>query len=215
MSTFPNGIPVLPTVTNANYPMARHRNLTDREIEAICIELGTTPKAISELAPKQTPQNVAEFADMFAYIVKKITGSANWYSSAVRLRCAVGGHGGGTVIAAAATRYLEWYGRALTTTAQLGEFYMNYPCMLANLRMQITTAQPGTGSLVLTVLKNGVSAGLTITIPAGSGAFGVGAINSSTLTFAAGDVMSVSAVNNAATNSAGIGSFSAEFDQIG
>lgn len=69
---------------------------------------------------------------------------------------------------------------------------------IKTLRLVTTTAQPGTGSLVITVRKNGVDTAITLTVAAGAaaGAF-ADAVN--TVAFAAGDLLSFKYVNNAAT----------------
>lgn len=72
------------------------------------------------------------------------------------------------------------------------------------------TAQPATGSLVITVRKNGVDTALTLTIPS-SAAAGVYSNTVNSISVSAGDLISISFSNSASTNSAAIVSFSALF----
>ena len=60
----------------------------------------------------------------------------------------------------------------------------------------VGASQPTTGSLVLTIRKNGVDTAITITIPAGS-SIGTYSDTTNSESFAAGDLISVKAVNNA------------------
>lgn len=69
------------------------------------------------------------------------------------------------------------------------------------------TAQTGTGSLVFTLRKNGADTALTITVPAG-GSLGVYSNTSNTVTYSAGDLISVSIVNNGSASSGAISSIS-------
>ena len=80
-------------------------------------------------------------------------------------------------------------------------------CTLSNFYFLMSSNQPGTGSLVLTIRKNGADTALVITVAAGSVA-GNYANTSNTATFAAGDLMSIRFNNNASGSSGGIGAFS-------
>ena len=71
-------------------------------------------------------------------------------------------------------------------------------CVISNLYIVIESAQPGTGSLVLTCRKNGVDTTLEVTIAAGS----PGATYSDTthsVAFAVGDLLSFRLKNNASS----------------
>jgi len=84
---------------------------------------------------------------------------------------------------------------------------------LRNLRVRTSTAQPGTGSLVITVQVNLSDRALVVTIPAGSAA-GVytDLVNSADLS--AGNSIRWKIVNNAATNSAVIWGIDMELDNF-
>lgn len=80
-------------------------------------------------------------------------------------------------------------------------------CTLSNFYFLMSSNQPATGSLVLTIRKNGADTALVITVAAGSVA-GNYANTSNTATFAAGDLMAIRFNNNASGSSGGIGAFS-------
>jgi hypothetical protein len=71
-----------------------------------------------------------------------------------------------------------------------------------------TTPQPGDGSLVLTVRKNGADTTLVVTFPASATAPQGVCDNTHTVAVVAGDVISVRVTNNSASASAYIGPFS-------
>jgi hypothetical protein len=66
----------------------------------------------------------------------------------------------------------------------------------------VGASQPVSGSLVLTIRKNGVDTAITITIPAGS-SIGTYSDTTNSESFAAGDLISVKAVNNAISVASG------------
>jgi hypothetical protein len=67
----------------------------------------------------------------------------------------------------------------------------------------VGASQPATGSLVLTIRKNGVDTAITLTIPAGS-SIGTYSDITNSVSFVAGDLISVKAVNNALATSGNI-----------
>lgn len=79
---------------------------------------------------------------------------------------------------------------------------------LSNLHVRTTTAQNASGAIVITLRKNGVATALTITIAAGSAA-GIFSDTTHSVTFAAGDTLSLEFANAATTNSANFTSISA------
>jgi hypothetical protein len=99
-----------------------------------------------------------------------------------------------------ATRYHSVAGTIGTGTTT---FQVPVPtaCNFSNFYFRISSAQPATGTLVLTLQKNGVDTALTITIAAGSAA-GNYTDNTNTVTFAAGDTWQLKIVNNATTSTA-------------
>ena len=78
-----------------------------------------------------------------------------------------------------------------------------------NLYIRTNTAQPGTGSFVFTVRKNGVNQSFTITVAAGAGA-ATFSNTTDTIDVVAGDLISINGTNNASTASAAITAVSFE-----
>lgn len=76
-------------------------------------------------------------------------------------------------------------------------------CLVSNLVVVTGTSQPATGSIVYTIRKNGVDTALTLTIPALTAA-GTFSNTTNSVSFTAGDLISLKAVNNATGNSSGI-----------
>jgi len=214
MAVYPNSIPTLVTVTGSHHPQSEHINIPYRELEAIAQELGKNPKTITEVVPLQTPATVAAVLDMFAYILKNLANAANWYSGAIPSRGLLSGHGGLATIAPGATNYLEFFGRGLSASRDPTRLYLPFACKLSNLRVQAATGQPGSGNLLFTIEKNGVSTGVTFDFPAGFGGGSIAATDTD-VSFAAGDYLTVSALNNAAAASAQIGTFAGEIYQTG
>ena len=80
-------------------------------------------------------------------------------------------------------------------------------CTIADFNVQIATTQSGTGSYEFVIRKNSVDTDIAITIAAGSSA-GIYTDSTNTAIFAAGDLISIKAVNSATANSAVIRSLS-------
>lgn len=76
-------------------------------------------------------------------------------------------------------------------------------CIISHLFIVTASSQPGTGSLVFTLRKNGVDTALTITIPAVTVA-GTFSDTTNSVAFSAGDLLSLKGVNNATTNGAAL-----------
>jgi hypothetical protein len=85
-----------------------------------------------------------------------------------------------------------------------------YACILSDMyTMHYTTTQPATGAQVFTVRKNGVDTALTITIAAGSAPTTTPYSNTSnSVTFAAGDKLSIRRQNFATTNGGAVNGLS-------
>ena len=84
----------------------------------------------------------------------------------------------------------------LPTASTFGNFYF-----------RIYSAQPASGSLVLTLQKNAADTAVTITIAAGS-AIGNYTDNTNTVSFAAGDTWQIKIVQNATSGSTNLGGYS-------
>src|SRR5688572_125632 len=107
MATYPDNLVVFPVHSAKNeYPKSADRNAPNREIEAICTELGVNPKTISDaVTPTATPASVAQALDMFATILKSMRGSGNWHSAGAAVRRVIGGGGNGATVPATTTQY--------------------------------------------------------------------------------------------------------------
>lgn len=79
---------------------------------------------------------------------------------------------------------------------------MPFTGTIKGMYVTLTTGQPGTGSLVFTLRKNGFDQSLSITVPAGSGQLSWSATGS--VAFNATDLLDVKIVNNASASSANI-----------
>ena len=109
----------------------------------------------------------------------------------------------GQTIPLSTTNYVGLF--ALSTSYSATEALSSFPMpgagTVSRLYVVTTTSQSGTGSLVLTVRKNGVASALTVTIAAG-GAAATTSDTTNSEVFAAGDLFSISIVNNATAASA-------------
>ena len=99
-----------------------------------------------------------------------------------------------------ATRYFGFSGLAVATSETTRRIIICNNVTVKNFYIYTSTAQPATGSHVLTVLKNGVATSITVTIASGSAA-GLFSDTTNSESFAQGDAISIQAVNNATTNS--------------
>lgn len=115
---------------------------------------------------------------------------------------------GADVIAAGATSYLS-VGGSITDSATETARQVLVPqaCVMTTLTIVTGNGQPGSGTLVLTVRKNGVDTAVVLTLAAGANA-GTYGTTTTAVAFAENDLLSVKAVNNASGNSAGIISWS-------
>jgi hypothetical protein len=95
-------------------------------------------------------------------------------------------------------------------TEAVAEIIMPRAGTARNLRLRTSTAQPASGSLVITLRKNGVDTAITFTIAAGAAA-GMFTDLVNTVAYAAGDLMALKLVNNATAGSATIETFSLEY----
>ena len=110
-------------------------------------------------------------------------------------------------IAAATAMFTPPFYYGLQTAAF--NFVVKRAGTLRNLSLTTNSAQPGTGTLVATVRKNGADTALTVTIAAG-GAAQTQTDAANTVSVVAGDLISIRIVNNASSASAQIGPASLE-----
>jgi hypothetical protein len=113
----------------------------------------------------------------------------------------------GNVVGAATpvTRFFAFLSLAANTAENQRQIPVPYAVTFKNFFcfFGVGASQPATGSLVLTIRKNGVDTAITITIPAGS-SIGTYSDTTNSESFAAGDLISVKAVNNALATSGNI-----------
>lgn len=125
------------------------------------------------------------------------------------------GTGVSTSVAAATTNFGSLYTGGTTgisATEANKQVRIPYAGTFRNLGVITTSAQPGAGSLVFTVRKNGVDTAVVATVTAGAAA-GVFTDLTHSVAFAAGDLFSLKIQNNdGATPSATFTSFSLEYD---
>jgi hypothetical protein len=123
------------------------------------------------------------------------------------VRAVIAGSANDATVPASSTRYLGPGGQ-VGATEEVVRAPLPYAGTVRNFRVQVE-AQPASGSLVLTVRKNGADTALTVTQAAGAAA-ALKADTTNAVSFAAGDFLSVKAVNNATGASAGLRGFSLE-----
>lgn len=111
-----------------------------------------------------------------------------------------------TGAASPTTRYHAVAGTISTLTTAY-QIPLPTACTFGNFYFRIYSAQPASGSLVLTLQKNAVDTASTITIAAGS-AIGNYTDNTNTVSFTAGDTWQIKIVQNATSGSTNLGGYS-------
>lgn len=115
----------------------------------------------------------------------------------------------GSTVGASSTAYGTFNYSTLNAAESIRIMVIPNACTLSNFYVRIFTAQPGTGSLVFTVRKDGVDTSVVVTIAAGSAAGTEANSGATSATFAAGDNLSMKVVNNATATSANVHNTSA------
>jgi hypothetical protein len=135
--------------------------------------------------------------------VKGVTSAIQTQLNAKVDTCVVGTGLGNTTTAAGVTNFASLYAGQLTfsTTEAARESLAPYDLSVSRLFLRTYNAQPGTGSYVITLRKNGANESVTFTIAAGSAAGNFSDITNSA-SYSAGDRMCVKFVNNASSASA-------------
>ena len=103
----------------------------------------------------------------------------------------------------ASSTYYAVPGAVITTQASSFNMEITAACTISNLRFTTSSAQPASGSLVVTVNKNNVNTALTVTIAANA-APGTAADTTHSVSFSAGDLVIIEIKNNATGASATI-----------
>ena len=131
----------------------------------------------------------------------KISSATTWSAKGYDLsaQCA-----NGITLTNGVTNYVApFFGNSSNATESNRQISVKVATTCSRLYIRTSSAQPGTGSLVVTVRKNGADTAITLTITAG-GAAGTFTDLVNTVSFAAGDLLSIKIVNNASSTSATI-----------
>ena len=108
-------------------------------------------------------------------------------------------------VAASSTRYTTVYKDGLAST-EIGTIIVPTSFTASSLYVYLRTSQTGTGSMVVTVRKNGANTDLTVTISAGSAGATIHTDLVNSVSFVAGDLLSIGMVNNGTATSGSISS---------
>ena len=110
-----------------------------------------------------------------------------------------------TSVPASVTRYFSFLSLTANASENQRQIPVPYAVTFKNFFcfFGVGAGQPATGSLVLTIRKNGVDTAITLTIPAGTST-GTFSDTTNSVSFVAGDLISVEAVNNATVPSGNI-----------
>lgn len=105
-------------------------------------------------------------------------------------------------VGASTTSYYQPASAQVTNATENNRrYFVNNDCLAARLLVQTATAQNSGGSCVVSINKNGVATGISITIAASSAA-GVFTDYVNSIAVSAGDYLTIKVINNAAANSA-------------
>jgi hypothetical protein len=114
-------------------------------------------------------------------------------------------------IAASSTQYLSLAGASANASENVKQTPIARAGTFSSLHMRISSAQPGTGSLVCSLRKNGADTPLSVTFDAGDPIGTVKANTSQSVSIAAGDLVAIGCVNSAASTSGNISGMSLVF----
>ncbi len=141
------------------------------------------------------------------------TGSAvSLASGATQASSTIGGNLLAATVALSATNYFGFGCTTTTTTETNARTVVPYAAIVRNLYLRTSSAQPATGALTFTVLKNGSATTVTFTVAAGAAA-ALFSDTSNSFTVAAGDEISIQVANAGLAISAAIQGWSLEIDR--
>ena len=225
MATYPGAIPTLATVTggpSGSVVSAADNNVPNAEIVAAATEFGLNPQSIDDtVTPGASPASVAAALDMFANIVKLNGGVSGWQKSVVPAKMIFFGNGAGATVPLSTTYYANQFGRGLNTIEVNARMIMTYPAkfMVQSFWIETLTAQPATGWLEFSMVKNGsLQLGWFIDIgnSAPAGVYHIPVTIDVNPTFAVNDGFGVALRNlDSAAASCQIGAWSLTMTQIG
>jgi hypothetical protein len=113
----------------------------------------------------------------------------------------------GVIAAAGLTRFVSPFQATDSTSENARSMIIPFNITINKLYIGTENVQPVTGSSVFTLRKNGVATSIVTTVPAGSAA-GVFVNTINSVSFLAGDLVSIEHINNAVVNSATINQIS-------
>jgi hypothetical protein len=105
-----------------------------------------------------------------------------------------------TVALSATSYYQPGSAQVDNTTESNRRYYVNNDCLCARLLVQTASTQNSSGSCIVSINKNGIATGISVTIAASSVA-GVFTDYVNSISLVAGDYLTIKVVNNATSNS--------------
>lgn len=112
-----------------------------------------------------------------------------------------------STVPSSVTRYSGFGGSPMASGEANVKITVNYACTLSQFYLHTTTTQPASGSLTIAIRKNGSDTALTFVISAGTAANTFSDLTHS-VTFAAGDDISIGFINAATAASASVAGLS-------
>lgn len=140
-----------------------------------------------------------------------VNAASTYYLNGAALSSFVAQHLNFANIASGVTNYATFGSGTFDATETNREMVVPKATVVRALYIRTTTSQPGTGSFVITLRKNAVDTAVIITIASAAGA-GTYSDLAHTASYAAGDILSVKFLNNAATGSAAVATISIAAD---
>lgn len=131
-----------------------------------------------------------------------LSNGSTWYSAQRKYTQVFGSHGLSQQVPGATTQYMSIFGTGFLAALSANPVQKNGT--LKNLRVRTGSAQPGTGSMVVTLNVGGSPSALTLTIAAGAAA-GSFADTTHSVAYSAGSNIRFDFQNNASTASAQVG----------
>lgn len=113
----------------------------------------------------------------------------------------------GASVAATTLGYVSFTGNSVSATEANRHIVIPFSATLSRLSISTTGAQPASGSLTITIRKNGADTALAITIPA-SGPAGTYSDSINAVSFNDGDLVSIQLNNTASAVTGNVGCFS-------
>lgn len=235
MPDYPDSFPLFPIIFDRIDPvMGSNFNLPYREIEAVCNELGTDPFTINDNVnpDPDAVEHVSDVLDMYANIIKNISGTTAWTEASIPTRRILAGSGNGGTVSGGTTSYLYPGLSGISAT----EYFMPLLWDGNAVKFSVVTqsSQSTTGSMIFVLRRqhdfdSGSNTAINVVLTAGAVA---GTYSSTGMEAFVSDIsrrpgtnypgwtqegidaISILVTNNASTNSAAIAGWSIEYDQV-